>query len=137
MVIAERALLDRLTEYCRSRLPFEACGVLLGTSANDGGGIGVSSFLPMRNAAPDRLRAFAFAPEEWIRVVMGDMPVIGIFHSHPQTLPSPSAADLALPWAFPTYWIVSFKDPAAPEIRAHRIENRSAREQSLHATVSA
>ncbi|WP_458119350.1 M67 family metallopeptidase [Paenibacillus sp. Z6-24] len=68
----------------------EVCGVLLGKKA--AGGMHIHSYRRLRNVAPDPLHHFSFTPEEWIPYCW-DSELIGIFHSHPFTLPMPSVTD--------------------------------------------
>ncbi|CAM2959115.1 Mov34/MPN/PAD-1 family protein [Paenibacillus sediminis] len=71
-------------------LPNEACGVMLGTAA--AGGIRIDQFIPIRNVAPNPLHSFVLDPGQFIPLCFHPN-MVGLFHSHPATMPEPSAAD--------------------------------------------
>ncbi|WNS46151.1 M67 family metallopeptidase [Paenibacillus sp. MMS20-IR301] len=81
-----------LGKHMLSCYPQEACGILLGTAA--AGGMCISSYVPIRNVAPDPLHFFVPEPEAWIRVLYHEPSLVGLFHSHPNSAPWPSPADL-------------------------------------------
>ncbi|NGM84505.1 hypothetical protein G5B47_19020 [Paenibacillus sp. 7124] len=80
-----------LGKHLASALPHEACGVLLGAAA--AGGMLIDNYVPMRNVAPDPLHTFVPHPADWISALYLSPPPVGLFHSHPRTLPIPSIAD--------------------------------------------
>nr|WP_145402888.1 Mov34/MPN/PAD-1 family protein [Paenibacillus xylanexedens] len=91
-----RSVEQEMSRHMHLSLPQEACGVVLGESA--AGGIRISRFQPIRNVAPDPLHHFALDQTEWIRCIFSGSIIVGIFHTHPHTLPIPSYEDLqALP----------------------------------------
>ncbi len=101
-----------LVHALRSRLPFEACGVITGTAAS--GGIEASGFRLIRNAADQPTTRFSFHPEDWIAAFFeaqkNQREIVGFFHSHPSGTIVPSKSDLAgfIPWK--TYWIVGLSE---------------------------
>ena len=94
-VTISRSLVDDLIAYGRERLPFEACGLLLG--CREGGFIAVSGLAPVRNVHPRPERAFRFAPDDWIRAAYAAQrnrqQLVGFFHSHPGGGIAPSRSD--------------------------------------------
>ncbi|MCM3131718.1 M67 family metallopeptidase [Paenibacillus polysaccharolyticus] len=91
-----RSVEREMSRHMHLSLPQEACGVVLGESA--AGGIRISRFQPIRNVAPDPLHHFSLDQSEWIQCFFSDVTIVGIFHTHPRTLPIPSQEDLqALP----------------------------------------
>ncbi|MFQ5529318.1 MAG: Mov34/MPN/PAD-1 family protein [Gemmatimonadota bacterium] len=92
-----RMLLDAARAY-----PSEACGALLGH------GNRVSRVHPLPNRASEPRRSFAIEPRDLepllTREAEGGLPVIGFYHSHPDSEPRPSMRDLEL--ALPGYWYV-------------------------------
>ncbi|BCG58718.1 Mov34/MPN/PAD-1 family protein [Paenibacillus sp. URB8-2] len=80
-----------LGKHLASALPHEACGFLLGAAA--AGGMLIDTYVPMRNVAPDPLHTFVPHPADWISALYLTPPPVGLFHSHPRTLPQPSPAD--------------------------------------------
>jgi proteasome lid subunit RPN8/RPN11 len=110
-------LLPRLTEYCRSKLPEEACGFMIGERRD--GEIRAHDFCPVRNAAENRLHRFEMDPFELTAVLYRypEPRLIGLFHSHPDAPPLPSAHDRQTAWhTLPSYWIVSFQEPGKPSL---------------------
>lgn len=118
-VIAQN-IAEKLTEYCRGKLPYEACGVLYGAMEN--GQLTVDGFIPIVNASSDRANHFRFSTEDWVRAVYqareAGHTLIGIFHSHPSAEAEPSHEDLKDHWGFLTLsCIISYLIPDKPQIR--------------------
>lgn len=115
-----------LGKHLMSSFPNEACGILLGAAA--AGGMHIDTYVPMRNVAPDPLHTFIPHPKEWINALYNEPNLIGLFHSHPNTAPIPSVADLqglsALGPEFKVYLIGSPgpKDDCFPKINGYYIE---------------
>ncbi len=86
-------VVDSLIRHARDESPAECCGLLIGL-----GNI-VSEALPARNIAPDPARRFTIRPEDHInarRAARGrGLDVIGFYHSHPRSAPTPSETDIA------------------------------------------
>jgi proteasome lid subunit RPN8/RPN11 len=81
-----------LGKHLLTSYPQEACGILLGAAA--AGGMLINSYVPVSNVAPDPLHAFVPDPGEWVHILYNEPDLIGLFHSHPNTAPWPSPADL-------------------------------------------
>lgn len=103
-------LLSDLLTACRASLPSEACGIIYGEVKNN---IAYpSTFKQIRNVADEPKRAFVFDPAEWVALCCEaeahGYRIIGIFHSHPHGIGTPSRQDLLgwIPWG--TYWIIHF-----------------------------
>mgnify|MGYP001350325160 CR=1 FL=1 len=129
MIKIDARLIRDLLSYCRSKLPEEACGALVGKEAN--GIIRVTGVVPIANRSPAPLSRFRFDAEQWIKLLYGSArsgeTVVGVFHSHPTVPAVPSAEDLATHWrVVPSHWIVSFADPTRPEVAAYRYEPETA-----------
>lgn len=110
-----RAELERsLVEACRSRLPYEACGVIFGE--RDGDELLADRYAIVRNVATSPERSFAFDPDDWIAVCAeaqkNQRVIVGAFHSHPNGPDRPSGRDerSLVPWE--SYWIVGFSGQA-------------------------
>jgi len=101
-----------LVHTLRNRLPYEACGVIMGTVTS--GIIEASEFRLIRNAAGHPAAHFSFHPEDWIAVFFeaqkNQREIVGFFHSHPSGTIVPSDSDLAgfVPWR--TYWIIGLTE---------------------------
>ncbi|WP_426757443.1 Mov34/MPN/PAD-1 family protein [Myxococcus sp. Y35] len=70
-----------VARHLEATYPLEGCGVILQNEAH-----GYFRVRPLRNAAANPGRAYAFAPEEWLAVCMeADVHserVVCVFHSH-------------------------------------------------------
>jgi proteasome lid subunit RPN8/RPN11 len=126
LVEIEWDVLSRTIADCRARLPFEACGVLLGEHKSDT--LRIRTCVPLTNAADRPETSFRFDEREWLRILYEDdlrkragHRLLGIYHSHPAAGAVPSADDRAAVWSgLPTYWIVSLADADSPQIAAFR-----------------
>lgn len=81
-----------LAEQLFLHRPYEACGVLRGNAA--AGGMRIETLIPIRNVAPDPLHRFALDPQAWVQQCLNPSGLLGIFHTHPHTVPAPSEEDL-------------------------------------------
>jgi Predicted metal-dependent protease of the PAD1/JAB1 superfamily len=103
---------NELVHTVRRRLPFESCGVIMGTVTGEV--IEASGFRLIRNAAGRPATQFSFHPEDWIEIFFeaqkNQREIVGLFHSHPSGTIVPSESDLAgfVPWK--TYWIVGLTE---------------------------
>lgn len=115
-----------LADACLTRLPNEACGVIFGrthdfTTEAEG-------FAVVRNTARRPAEAFSFDPDDWVSTFCeaqrNRRSIVGLFHSHPEGSPIPSAEDTLgwLPWG--TYWIVAIRDESCEIAVYTRDENQ-------------
>lgn len=89
----DHTMLTQLNHLTQQHQPTEICGVLLGKYA--AGGMQIEEFIPIRNVAPDPLHTFELEPHAWVKLVMQHQNrMLGIFHSHPSSAPTPSPRDL-------------------------------------------
>lgn len=120
--------------WARGALPFEACGLLAGR------GRVASVFLAGENEerSPSAYRVAAGSMIAALRAIRDlGLEWLGVFHSHPASEARPSATDVALAfYPEPAYLIASFRDRAAPELRAFRIRGGRAREIPVRGTGS-
>jgi proteasome lid subunit RPN8/RPN11 len=120
------ALVDQFAEHGQQAYPQEAAGLLLGVM--DGQDRVVEHMLPMPNTfdEAERGRRYQIDPRQMIeaeaRAEALGLEIIGVFHTHPDHPPVPSAFDLerALPWL--VYLITSIEDGRAVEHRAWRLD---------------
>lgn len=90
-------LLRAIEDHARTAYPNEACGLLLGRREAEGG-LRVHAVKASPNRAPDPARAFAIDPSLHLALLSAsgvEQSVIGVYHSHPDGAPAPSAADRA------------------------------------------
>ncbi|PWV99648.1 proteasome lid subunit RPN8/RPN11 [Paenibacillus cellulosilyticus] len=110
-----------LLARCRSELPNEACGLLIGSNTNHAI---IDGVLPIKNVHPNPRSAFAFEPAAWISAMyqlqVNKQHLVGYYHSHPRSIPIPSTSDSAgsPPQAGAITLIVSFFTHE-PVIRAY------------------
>jgi proteasome lid subunit RPN8/RPN11 len=114
-----------LIQYCRSKLPEEACGFIHGCTVE--GGFLATEFLPITNNALNPREHFMMNPMEIVPILYkkepSSHPIIGIFHSHPSTEAALSPEDGLTEWyTLPTYWIFSFQHPSTPVLQIFNIE---------------
>jgi proteasome lid subunit RPN8/RPN11 len=120
------ALLAEIKAHCARARPEEACGLLVGAGEQ------VVRVEPAENVAEDRRRRFEVDPGLLLRLHRelrgGALSVLGVYHSHPDGLPEPSAVDLAKALDPALAWLIVGADGAA---RAWRIEDGRAREIAI------
>lgn len=113
------ALLRRLTDGCRARLPEEACGLLLGRLQEGRAAAEVLELAFVPNAAAEPTQTFALEPQALVAAACAAQKsrrqIVGFFHSHPGSPPHPSRADLAGWDGFGCYLIVGLAQ-AQPEL---------------------
>ena len=114
-----------MIQHAQSESPLECCGLLSGRSQV------ISDLHKMGNHAQSTVR-FEMDPLELFQVFRklraAKIVHLGIYHSHPSTEAYPSATDIQESF-YPdcSYFIVSLKDPRAPQIRAFQIEDKKVR----------
>lgn len=95
--ITRRALTGLLV-HCESDLPNEACGLLV-SSMLDPSSITIDTIRPIPNVHQNPRSAFTFEPASWIATMyqldVNQQQLVGYYHSHPTSEPSPSTADTA------------------------------------------
>lgn len=108
MVRVPKTILQAMINHALREAPRECCGILAGRRRT------VSRMFETRNADESRI-TYVIAPEEQL-VVFREMEeegldMVAIYHSHPNTIPFPSARDVRLAF-YPdvAYIIISLKD---------------------------
>lgn len=86
------AIAYQIAEYAQSDYPNEACGLLAGK--NDL----IQKAIPITNVADTPQTQYQLDPIEQLQALKtldtGDLDWIGIYHSHPQSMPIPSQTDI-------------------------------------------
>jgi len=121
----DSATLDLIRRHGEASYPREGAGFLLGRDHN--GTRQAVRALPQANRAPEAMqsRRYEIAPEDVMatenEAEKVGLEVLGIFHSHPDHPPVPSATDLdaALPWY--SYLITSIDRGRAVQSRSWRL----------------
>jgi proteasome lid subunit RPN8/RPN11 len=115
--------------HLRHAYPEEGCGVLIGRES--AGERGVHAIVPFENRREDsRRNRYLIAPEQFLAAEKEarrvGLDVIGVFHSHPDQPPAPSAFDLEHAWPYYSYLIVSIYAGQVHDAKSWRLgEDRS------------
>lgn len=111
---------ERVLELAQAAYPEEACGLLLGAAAT------VQQAWALRNVALDRRQHYAFDPIEYMqaerRADAAGLQVLGVWHSHPDAPPVPSALDRAEAWPGWSYVIVGTSPRGITGVRSWRLQ---------------
>lgn len=108
MMRIPETIFKKMVDHALREAPLECCGMLVGKGRT------VHRIYEMRNADRSRVSYF-MAPEEQLEVFMeierDDLDLVGIYHSHPHTIPFPSEKDVRLAFSPDVaYIIISLKD---------------------------
>lgn len=112
MLLIEKQVVTDFTNYFKSLLPNEACGLLV--THNDSMNFVINEFVSITNLSNQPDKHFYFSPKDFIKqlyeVEAKNGKIVGIIHSHPTTDSKPSSEDIAN-WYYPelSYWIYSIK----------------------------
>jgi proteasome lid subunit RPN8/RPN11 len=92
---------NTLRRVAEEAYPFEGCGLLLGPLSTEKR---VSEIAVLKNALRDEGRGrfdFSFSPKEFMDTQMAaekrNLDIVGIYHTHPDHPPRPSATDASQP----------------------------------------
>ncbi len=114
---------------CEIAYPKEACGLLVGTVEGDGTArvIRVARIEASENLAPSGEEHFEIDPSLRLKLQKElretSEKVIGLYHSHPNASPQPSATDLESAWEPDLAWlIVSVRDGQGVQLGGYIIE---------------
>ena len=117
-LVLPREVLRDLRRHAEDAYPEECCGLLIGTPEGR-----VTRAVPIPNVDPgDKTAGYTLAPlafrdAERAAERAGDV-VLGVYHSHPDHPPEPSARDQECAWPDYVYVILSVVAGKAGEIRA-------------------
>ena len=121
----EPSILRDLADHAAAAYPLEACGALVGA----GGHVRVALPLPNRDARAPEI-GFAVGPRDYLRVEAeadaAGLALLGFWHSHPDGLALPSAADRARAWPGLLTVIVAVTGGEPDEISAWQLESGDA-----------
>jgi proteasome lid subunit RPN8/RPN11 len=114
--------------------PFEACGLMLGHTAD--GQVTVERILHARNLNIGRLRdRYLLDPDDFLaadRVARdAGLEIVGIWHSHPDAPARPSSTDLERAWEGYSYLIVAVTTMKVMDFRSWRLKEGRFVEESI------
>ena len=123
MVQVLRSIYDAMVSHALDERPNECCGLLAGTN-----GV-ITRIYRATNVAEVKRVRYDVDPTELVRIFTDmratDVEHLGIYHSHPNSEPRPSATDRKLAAYDVTYFVISLKSRAKPSVRAFRICKQS------------
>ena len=119
-----------MIDHCLKAYPFEGCGLLIGSAAEDR----LARCIPTRNASQSS-RLYEIDPRDLLHADRAaseeGYDIIGVFHSHTHTDPYPSPTDVAqAPDPGWHYVLVSLRHDT-PSVRSYRIVDGSIKEEAL------
>ena len=117
-----RDVYDAMIAHAQDDRPFEACGVLAGSSGT------VTGLHRARNTADLYGIRYEIDPRDFLKInqaIDDDLDLVGIYHSHPNSPAYPSATDRKLAAYDVTYFVISLKSRTRPSVRAYRICKQS------------
>ncbi|HEX9611105.1 MAG TPA: M67 family metallopeptidase [Gemmatimonadales bacterium] len=111
-LVLESRHVDAIRRHGEADYPREACG-LIGGTAEDGRKVAVT-IVPLRNGRDDaRNNRYLIDPDAFRRAQdkldRDGLEVIGVYHSHPDHPPAPSAYDREHAWPWFSYVIVEIR----------------------------
>lgn len=121
-----------IVEWCLSRYPNEACGLIAGSS-----NLCVARVYPLDNVEADNPSTRYFMDPAGQLKAMRDaegrgLAIIGAFHSHTRSEAHPSGTDIELAMYPDWVWvIVSLRSTQKPEVRAFCIRDGSVQEVEI------
>src|SRR5229473_3730875 len=119
---------DEISAHGERDYPYECCGLLIGSFADDGAKVVVETYQisNAREEAAKRNR-FLIRPEELMR---GEkyarekrLDVLGFYHSHPDDAAVPSQYDLEHAWPTYSYIVVAVGKGQAADLRSWEMES--------------
>ena len=130
-----RAVRDAVLGHARRALPNECCGLLIGVSA--GADTRITRAWAARNLRRTPTR-YLIDPADHFAAIRAarraGLAVVGAYHSHPASPPSPSATDARE--ADDTSLLYVIASPAPAEVRAYRLDAGRFRRVELRMPVS-
>ncbi len=128
MIYVNQNIIKRLLEEAKSAYPFECCGILVGSNNSKKE---VIEIYPVENKNKERAqdryeidsKRFDAVERE---VTRKRLKIIGIYHSHPDHPPLPSAFDkeCAQVWSEYSYMIISEKKKEETELRSWYLDQK-------------
>ncbi|MFL6230230.1 MAG: Mov34/MPN/PAD-1 family protein [Pyrinomonadaceae bacterium] len=115
-----RSLVGEMFAQARAAQPAECCGLVGGRAQR------AESTYPLRNVAPDPLKAYEGAPQELFdaqrRMRERGETLVAIYHSHPRAAdPAPSDADVRLAYYPGAVHLIVGLAGTEPVLRAFRL----------------
>jgi len=117
------AVARQIADHALSKAPNEACGILAGSREH------ISRAIPLDNAADAPDRHFRFDPKEQLEALKAldayGLEWIGVYHSHPQTPPIPSQADIEAAVDSSLLQLIVSLQSAKPKLKLWQVDGSS------------
>ncbi len=133
-LVLESSHLEAIRRHGEAAYPEEACGLIGGLWGGEGeeGRKAAVILVPLANARRDSPRSrYRIEPESFRRAQQkldrDELEVIGVYHSHPDHPPSPSAYDREHAWPRLSYVIVEVRGGKAAALRSWVLADDRAR----------
>jgi proteasome lid subunit RPN8/RPN11 len=125
-VVIPGAILDAIARHGEETWPHECCGFLLGTAAEEAHTVREAP--RQENARTEsRENRFLITPDDFRRAERraraAGLSLVGVYHSHPNSPPRPSAFDRDHAWPWYTYVIIEVNARRAGQCRAWRLRD--------------
>ena len=118
-----------IVSHARQEAPAEACGVLAGTDDR------VRRVYRLPNVAENPLTRFLADPEAQLRCFRDmerrGLDMLAVYHSHPRTLPSPSATDVEMAYYPGARQVIVSLGEFRPRLRCFTIRDGNVTEEAL------
>jgi desampylase len=120
-----------LLEWAQAGRPYEVCGIIGGASRSNR----AETIYALPNIAADPRTRYQIEPQAllhaYFEIERAGLEMIGIVHSHPASVPIPSATDIVeATWPDVVYVIIGFEGDQA-SVRAWQIRNGRAQEVTI------
>jgi len=127
MILADTNTLDQMKAHALAVFPDECCGFLFGTEQSDGTRI-ISKIREVNNARPgDKRRRFEITGKDYMQAeqfaLENEIPLLGIYHSHPNHPAIPSEHDRVAAQPYFSYVIISVMQEKINHIRSWRLND--------------
>ena len=131
----DRAVRRAILDHARRALPDECCGLLIGAAA--GAETQITLACPARNLRQSPTR-YLIDPADHFAAIRSarraGLAVVGAYHSHPASPPSPSPTDTQEANDAELLYVIA--SPILAEVRAYRLDGGRLRRVELRTTVS-
>ncbi|MDW8121249.1 MAG: M67 family metallopeptidase [Armatimonadota bacterium] len=135
MVFLPLSQREQLVHHCLQSYPKEGCGLLVGTRSKTRWRIVRCHPVPNSKEESAQRYEFEIDPKDYLRIdkeaSQEGLQILGIFHSHPDVPPYPSAADARLAWTNTLNLIVAIYEGRQVKARVHFFDGASFHELPL------
>jgi proteasome lid subunit RPN8/RPN11 len=123
MLRIPKTIYQKMLDHAKREWPLECCGILTGKEKT------VQKVFELKNTEESPV-LYSMSPQEQMKVFeemeKASMEMVGIYHSHPKTIPFPSETDVKLTF-YPdvSSVIISLKEEENPVMKAFQISKEA------------